>query len=101
MDDTAPPARNSHQSGHRALYYVGSSPRCQPFRVLNLPLKLSVVPQGMEEGSELLIEEKEFGLMTGQPAEFRFLPPRCEAVTPLGQIIPNAEASSKKPAASR
>jgi hypothetical protein len=52
---------------------------------------LCVVPQGMEEGTELLIEGREFGLMTGQVADFRFF---CSAVrsgdTP-GQIVPDAE----------
>ena len=33
------------------------------------PIKaLCVVPQGMEEGTEFVIEGREFGLMTGQPA---------------------------------
>ena len=38
------------------------------------PIKgVCVVPQGMEEGSEHVLEGQEFGLITGQEAEFRFL----------------------------
>jgi len=38
------------------------------------PLKaLCVVPFGMEEGSESDVPGQEFGLVVGEPAEFRFL----------------------------
>jgi hypothetical protein len=38
------------------------------------PLKaLTVVPFGMEEGSDVRIPGREFGLVIGEPAEFRFL----------------------------
>ncbi|HXF28073.1 MAG TPA: hypothetical protein VN610_12390, partial [Bryobacteraceae bacterium] len=38
------------------------------------PLKaLTVVPFGMEEGTDLKFPEREFGLIVGEPAEFRFL----------------------------
>ena len=37
------------------------------------PLKaLAVVPFGMEEGTDMRIPGREFGLVVGQPAEFRF-----------------------------
>ena len=37
------------------------------------PLKaLTVVPFGMEEGTDRVIPNREFGLVVGQPAEFRF-----------------------------
>ena len=37
------------------------------------PLKaLAVVPFGIEEGTELRIPGREFGLVVGEPAEFRF-----------------------------
>ena len=37
------------------------------------PLKaLAVVPFGMEEGTDARIPGREFGLVVGQPAEFRF-----------------------------
>jgi hypothetical protein len=38
------------------------------------PLKaLCVAPFGMEEGSEAEVADREFGLVIGEPAEFRFL----------------------------
>ncbi len=38
------------------------------------PLKaLCVVPFGMEEGTERDDPDREFGLVVGEPAEFRFL----------------------------
>ena len=41
---------------------------------MEAPLKaLCVVPFGMEEGTEARIPDKEFGLVVGEPAEFRFL----------------------------
>jgi hypothetical protein len=41
---------------------------------MEAPLKaLCVVPFGMEEGSEAAIPDREFGLVVGEPAEFRFL----------------------------
>src|SRR5260221_5156058 len=56
------------------------------------PIKaLCVVPQGMEEGTEFVIEGREFGLMTGQPAEFRFFASEVRSGDAPGQIIPNAE----------
>ena len=50
-----------------------------------------VVPQGMEEGSELLIDQQEFGLMVGQPADFRFFASEVRSGDVPGQIISNAE----------
>jgi hypothetical protein len=56
------------------------------------PIKaLCVVPQGMEEGTELLIEDREFGLMTGQSAEFRFFASEVRSGDTPGQVISNAE----------
>jgi hypothetical protein len=56
------------------------------------PIKaLCVVPQGMEEGSELLIDQQVFGLMTGRPAEFRFFASEVRSGDKPGQVIPNAE----------
>ena len=38
------------------------------------PIKaLCVVPFGMEEGTEADVPGQEFGLVVGEPAEFRFL----------------------------
>jgi hypothetical protein len=56
------------------------------------PIKaLCVVPQGMEEGTELLIEGQEFGLVIGQPAEFRFFSSDIRGGDEPGGVLPNAE----------
>jgi molecular chaperone DnaK (HSP70) len=80
------------KAGTARSYYVGLESSMPAIPGFKPPIKaLCVVPQGMEEGSELLIEEKEFGLMTGQPAEFRFFASEVRSGDAPGQIIANAE----------
>ena len=56
------------------------------------PLKgVCVVPQGMEEGSEHVLEGQEFGLITGQEAEFRFLSSEVRSGDEPGTIVENAD----------
>jgi hypothetical protein len=56
------------------------------------PVKaLCVVPQGMEEGSECMIEDQEFGLVTGQPADFRFFSSEVRSGDDSGAKIDDAE----------
>ena len=81
------------KAGTARSYYVGLESSMPAIPGFKPPIKaLCVVPQGMEEGSELLIAEKEFGLMTGQPAEFRFFASEVRSGDTPGQIIPNAES---------
>src|SRR3954467_3376009 len=54
-------------------YYVGIESAMPSVPGLAAPLKaLCVVPFGMEEGTSAAID-REFGLIVGEPAEFRFL----------------------------
>ncbi len=80
------------KAGTARSYYIGlesSSPAVPGFKP---PVKaLCVVPQGMEEGSECLIEGREFGLVTGKPASFRFFSSEIRSGDTPGQILPNAE----------
>ena len=80
------------RAGASRSYYIGletSMPAVPGFRP---PLKaLCVVPQGMEEGSEVLIEGRDFALVTGQPAEFRFFSSEVRSGDAPGQIVPDAE----------
>ena len=56
------------------------------------PVKaLCVVPQGMQEGTEQLIEGRTFGLVTGEAAEFRFFSSAVRSGDAPGQILPDAE----------
>lgn len=80
------------KAGAARSYYVGlesSMPAVPGFRP---PVKaLCVVPQGMDEGTALLIEGREFGLMTGQAADFRFFSSAVRSGDTPGQIVPDAE----------
>jgi molecular chaperone DnaK (HSP70) len=80
------------KAGTARSYYIGLEPSTPAIPGFKPPIKaLCVVPQGMEEGSELLIDGQEFGLMTGQPADFRFFASEVRSGDTPGQIIPNAE----------
>jgi hypothetical protein len=80
------------KAGTARSYYIGLESSMPAIPGFKPPMKaLCVVPQGMEEGSELLIDEREFGLMTGQPADFRFFASEVRSGDLPGQIIPNAE----------
>jgi len=80
------------KAGTSRSYYIGlesSAPAVPGFRP---PVKaLCVVPQGMQEGTELLIEGRELGLVTGQPAEFRFFSSAVRSGDTPGQVLPDAE----------
>ena len=80
------------KAGTSRSYYIGleaSMPAVPGFRP---PVKaLCVVPQGMQEGTELLIEGRTFGLVIGQAAEFRFFSSTVRSGDMPGQILPDAE----------
>ena len=80
------------KAGASRSCYIGlesSMPAIPGFRA---PVKaLCVVPQGMQEGTELLIEDRTFGLVTGQAAEFRFFFSAVRSGDTPGQILPDAE----------
>ena len=61
------------RGGVPRTYYVGVESAMPSIPGFPAPLKaLAVAPFGMEEGTELRIPGREFGLVVGQPAEFRF-----------------------------
>ena len=61
------------RGGVPRTYYVGVESAMPSVPGFPAPLKaLAVVPFGMEEGSEVTIPGREFGLVVGQTAEFRF-----------------------------
>jgi hypothetical protein len=62
------------RSGASRTYYIGIESAMPAVPGMEAPLKaLCVVPFGMEEGTEAAIPNREFGLVVGEPAEFRFL----------------------------
>ena len=61
------------RGGVPRTYYVGVESAMPSIPGFPAPLKaLTVVSFGMEEGTDLPIPGREFGLIVGQPAEFRF-----------------------------
>ena len=80
------------KAGTARSYYIGLESSMPAIPGYKPPIKaLCVVPQGMEEGSEFVIEDREFGLITGIPADFRFFSSEVRSGDIPGQIIPNAE----------
>lgn len=61
------------RGGVPRTYYVGIESAMPAAPGFVAPLKaLTVVPFGMEEGTDVRIPGREFGLVVGEPAEFRF-----------------------------
>lgn len=61
------------RGGIPRTYYVGIESSMPAVPGMAVPLKaLTVAPFGMEEGSSLPVPDSEFGLVVGEPAEFRF-----------------------------
>jgi hypothetical protein len=80
------------KAGTARSYYIGLETSMLAVPGFKPPVKaLCVVPQGMEEGSELLIAGREFGLVTGHPADFRFFSSEARSGDKPGQILPDAE----------
>ncbi|MBK8908291.1 MAG: Hsp70 family protein [Rhodospirillales bacterium] len=80
------------RAGAARSYYIGLESSMPAVPGLKPKVKaLCVVPQGMEEGSELVIEGQTFGLVTGQPADFRFFSSEVRSGDAPGQILADAE----------
>jgi hypothetical protein len=61
------------RGGVPRAYYVGIESSMPAVPGVPAPLKaLTVAPFGMEEGTSVAIPGREFGLIVGEPAEFRF-----------------------------
>jgi hypothetical protein len=61
------------RGGIARSYYVGIETAMPAVPGMPAPLKaLAVAPYGMEEGTGARIPDREFGLVVGEPAEFRF-----------------------------
>lgn len=76
------------RSGASRTYYVGIESSMPAVPGLEAPLKaLCVVPFGMEEGTEATIPDREFGLVVGEPAEFRFLSSSVRKQDQVGSLL--------------
>jgi hypothetical protein len=78
------------RSGASRTYYVGIESAMPAVPGMEAPLKaLCVVPFGMEEGTEALVPAREFGLVVGEPAEFRFLSSTIRKQDHVGDLLEN------------
>jgi Hsp70 protein len=76
------------RSGASRSYYIGIESAMPAVPGMAAPLKaLCVVPFGMEEGSEAQVPHREFGLMVGEPAEFRFLSSTVRKQDQVGNLL--------------
>ena len=76
------------RSGAPRSYYIGIESAMPAVPGLPAPLKaLCVVPFGMEEGTSAPLAGREFGLIVGEPAEFRFLSSTVRKADPVGAMI--------------
>jgi len=76
------------RGGAARAYYIGVESSLPAVPSSAPPLKaLCVVPFGMEEGTESDMPQQEFGLIVGEPAEFRFLGSSIRRGDAVGTII--------------
>jgi hypothetical protein len=76
------------RSGASRTYYIGIESAMPAVPGMEAPLKaLCVVPFGMEEGTEATIPNREFGLVVGEPAEFRFLTSSIRKQDHVGSLL--------------
>ena len=76
------------RGGVPRTYYVGVESAMPSIPGFPAPLKaLTVVPFGMEEGTDVRIPGREFGLIVGEPAEFRFFTSAARKNDQVGDLI--------------
>jgi molecular chaperone DnaK (HSP70) len=82
------------RGGTARAYYVGIESALPAVPGIAPPLKaLCVAPFGMEEGSEAVVHNQEFGLVIGEPAEFRFLSSTTRRDDQAGSLLEELDAS--------
>jgi hypothetical protein len=76
------------RAGAPRTYYIGIESAMPSVPGMEAPLKaLCVVPFGMEEGTRGDIPGREFGLVVGEPAEFRFLSSTTRKQDRIGDLV--------------
>ncbi|MBI4517564.1 MAG: Hsp70 family protein [Deltaproteobacteria bacterium] len=76
------------RGGTARTFYLGIETAMPAVPGMRPPIKaLCVVPQGVEEGSEVELPQQEFGLVVGEPAEFRFLSSNIRRDDAVGAVI--------------
>ena len=76
------------RGGAARAYYIGVETSLPAVPGSPPPIKaLCVVPFGMEEGTESDVPGQEFGLVVGEPAEFRFLGSTVRRTDAVGTLL--------------
>ncbi len=76
------------KAGIARSYYIGLESSMPAIPGMVPPIKaVCVVPQGMEEGTEVALSGQEFGLVTGEPVDFRFFSSSIRAGDTVGVIL--------------
>jgi Hsp70 protein len=76
------------RGGIGRTYYVGIESAMPAVPGMSAPLKALTVAQfGMEEGTAVSVPDREFGLVVGEPAEFRFFSSTTRKDDPPGSMI--------------
>ncbi len=76
------------RGGAPRSYYLGIESSAPAVPGVAPPIKaLCVVPMGMEEGTETDVPGPEFGLVVGEPTEFRFLGSTTRRDDPVGLVL--------------
>ncbi len=76
------------RGGTACSYYVGVESMGPAIPGMPRPLQaVCVAPQGMEEGTESIIPGREFGLVIGKPAKFRFFASNRRSEDTFGKIL--------------
>jgi molecular chaperone DnaK (HSP70) len=88
------------RGGVPRTYYIGIEESLPAVPFMKPPLKaLTVVPFGMEEGTTHRFADREFGLVVGEPAEFRFFVSTTRKDDPAGELLERvSEELSELPA---
>jgi molecular chaperone DnaK (HSP70) len=81
------------RGGTARAYYVGVETSAPAVPGVARPVKaLCVAPFGMEEGSEVALPGAEFGLVVGEPADFRFFGSSVRRTDQPGTVVDGWEA---------
>lgn len=76
------------RGGVPRTYYIGIEEAMPAVPFMKPPLKaLTVVPFGMEEGTTHRFADREFGLVVGEPAEFRFFVSTTRREDAAGELL--------------
>ena len=80
------------RSGVTRSYYIGVESAAPAVPGFKAPVRgLCLLPQGTEEGTEIIYSDKKFVLTTGEPVEFRFFSSTERGSDQVGTMVPNAE----------